>query len=170
MKNGGMEADVSLAMLPREIRSGIASSLKLVPCQADEATLEFLRFAKLALFAPPQDSHPERFIPVTPVIDQIWHFCILQTREYASLCETLRSGHFLHHRTFLYDRHLEAVPEVERLHQEDLSWIASYVDSYGKFTDTTMAYWRIPLLLMKELSWTVSDVNAFGRELVLKAT
>lgn len=159
----------NLSLLSEEFRREIALGVNLPKETADEAILEFLRFATLALDSPGRKAHAQRFIPVVQLIDKVWHFCLLQTREYAALCEAIAPGRFLHHRTILYDAYRQTVPDVRDLHQEDLSWIASYVASFGGFTERTIQYWRIPTLLLSELGWDVERVNALGRELVDKA-
>jgi hypothetical protein len=156
-------------LIAKELFEEIVVHLNIERQLAQEAILEFLRFAKLSLLTPSKVTGKSRFIPVVQIIDQIWHFYILQTREYAALCESLCPGRFLHHRTFLYERHLESNPKVEELHQEDLSWLASYVFNFGEFTERTVVYWRVPQLLMAELSWPLSKLNDFSNELIKKS-
>lgn len=74
--------------------------------------------------------HPDRlgglFLPVEQDVDEIWHYLILQTREYRDLCEQrLPGGHFIHHRSISYDAYQEA-PGRETAAEEALRWIPLY--------------------------------------------
>jgi len=165
-------------MLRRKlIRDGLVSDemlarmtgyLSLDAAEASARLEEFLKFAIISLNTP-AETRRARFIPIVTAVDQVWHFLLLQTRQYAALCEAIAPGRFLHHETFSYDSHIAEVSSVEQLMQEDLSWIASYVHSFGGFDDQTVRFWRVPLTLMNQLGWRVERVNELGHQLISKA-
>lgn len=67
--------------------------------QERQVLRQFYRFFLLSSFVFASDS--ERDVPhlsPTPLMDSIWHHCILSTRFYKSLCDKLCNGRFLHHR------------------------------------------------------------------------
>ncbi len=63
----------------------------VIPAEwVDEALLEFRRFLGLIVAY-------NRPLPMfSPVVDEVWHSCILFTRTYADLCEQA-VGRFIHH-------------------------------------------------------------------------
>jgi hypothetical protein len=161
--------NLNSSILPSELYQDLCEHLQMEKSAADLPVREFLRFAKLSLLMPRKIPGLYRFIPVVPLIDKIWHFLILQTREYHEICEQLQPGKFLHHRTFLYERHMSINPKISELHQEDLSWLASYVDNFGDYSKEAVVFWRIPLLLMSELDWSLEKVNMLAYELILNS-
>lgn len=125
----------------------------------EEATAEFEKFFALAI------QNEGTFLPTTLMIDEVWHECIIETREYAELCESVSPGKFLHHSGIRYDDYALQKSNDDLL-SEDLSWLASYCMSFGGFTDATIRYWPFANHLLEKNGWTVAEVNKFGFELV----
>ncbi|MGW7793175.1 hypothetical protein [Streptomyces tricolor] len=110
--------------------------------------------------------HPDRlgglFLPVEQDIDEIWHYLILQTREYRDLCENrLPGGHFIHHRSISYDAYQEA-PGREAVAEEALRWIPLYTAAFGPFDADALPHWTIVRFLHQELGLSLEEISALG--------
>jgi hypothetical protein len=149
--------------VPKELKISMMEHLKIDEHTFTSAFDEFLKYVVIALNAPhlAAAGTPYRFIPVVKLIDEIWHFYLLQTEEYAKLCDIISPGNFLHHRTFLYDKHVSDVIRTELLHQEDLDFLVNYRLRFGYFTAQSIGFWRVPLCLQAELEWNIDKVNQF---------
>ncbi|MFJ4879883.1 hypothetical protein ACIP93_32415 [Streptomyces sp. NPDC088745] len=112
--------------------------------------------------------HPDRlaglFLPVEQDIDEIWHFLILQTREYRELCEQrLPGGHFIHHRSISYDayRTTEPVaPQRTAAAEEALRWIPFYRQAFGGYDEEALPHWTVVRFLHQELGLSLEEINA----------
>ncbi|WP_093804107.1 hypothetical protein [Streptomyces sp. Wb2n-11] len=110
--------------------------------------------------------HPDRlgglFLPVEQDIDEIWHYLILQTREYRDLCEhRLPGGHFIHHRSISYDAYQEA-PGRETAVEEALRWIPLYTVAFGPFDADALPHWTIVRFLHDELGMSLEAIAALA--------
>lgn len=94
------------------------------------------------------------FLPVEQDIDEIWHYLILQTREYRRLCEQrLPGGHFIHHRSISYDAY-QADPGRE----EALRWIPLYTAAFGPFDEAALPHWTVVRFLHEELELSLTQI------------
>ncbi|OYP10611.1 hypothetical protein CFC35_40065 [Streptomyces sp. FBKL.4005] len=112
--------------------------------------------------------HPDRlgglFLPVEQDIDEIWHYLILQTREYRDLCENrLPGGHFIHHRSISYDAYQEA-PGREAVAEEALRWIPLYTAAFGPFDADALPHWTIVRFLHQELGMSLEEIAALSED------
>ncbi|MET9800327.1 hypothetical protein [Streptomyces sp. NPDC006368] len=110
--------------------------------------------------------HPDRlgglFLPVEQDIDEIWHYLILQTREYLDLCEhRLPGGHFIHHRSISYNAYQEA-PGRETAVEEALRWIPLYTAAFGPFDADALPHWTIVRFLHDELGMSLGEIAALA--------
>lgn len=110
--------------------------------------------------------HPDRlgglFLPVEQDIDEIWHYLILQTREYRDLCEQrLPGGHFIHHRSISYDAYQES-PGREAAAEEALRWIPLYTAAFGPFDAEALPHWTIVRFLHDELGMSLGEIAALA--------
>ncbi|WP_206302910.1 hypothetical protein [Streptomyces sp. WAC 01529] len=108
--------------------------------------------------------HPDRlgglFLPVEQDIDEIWHYLILQTREYRELCEErLPGGHFIHHRSLSYDAYQED-PGRETAAEEALRWIPLYTAAFGPFDEDALPHWTVVRFLHEELGLSLAEIAA----------
>ncbi|MBM7171048.1 hypothetical protein JQK87_22120 [Streptomyces sp. G44] len=108
--------------------------------------------------------HPDRlgglFLPVEQDIDEIWHYLILQTREYRELCEQrLPGGHFIHHRSIAYDAY-QAAPGREKAAEEALRWIPLYTAAFGPFDENALPHWTVVRFLHDELGLSLTEISA----------
>ncbi|MET7363759.1 hypothetical protein ABZS76_35675 [Streptomyces sp. NPDC005562] len=110
--------------------------------------------------------HPDRlgglFLPVEQDIDEIWHYLILQTREYRDLCEQrLPGGHFIHHRSVSYDAYQQA-PGRETAAEEALRWIPLYTAAFGPYDDAALPHWTVVRFLHDELGMSLHQIGSLA--------
>ncbi|MFF9896793.1 hypothetical protein [Streptomyces longispororuber] len=108
--------------------------------------------------------HPDRlsglFLPVEQEIDEIWHYLILQTREYRDLCEhRLPGGFFVEHRSIAYDEY-QREPGRERAVEQALRWIPLYVRAFGPFDEGALPHWTIVRFLHERLDMSLAEISA----------
>jgi hypothetical protein len=98
-------------------------------------------------------------IPVTKDIDDVWHYWILETKEYVTLCGALETGEFIHHTS---NQYLEYFQD-ERQESEDLllgvRMLATYVENFGSFEQDRTRYWLLADFLCNKRGWSVQDLN-----------
>ncbi|MFK4067142.1 hypothetical protein [Streptomyces sp. NPDC029674] len=110
--------------------------------------------------------HPDRlgglFLPVEQDIDEIWHYLILQTREYRELCEQrLPGGHFIHHRSVSYDTY-QREPGREAAAEQALRWIPLYTEAFGPYDEDALPHWTVVRFLHDELRLSLADIAALA--------
>lgn len=97
-------------------------------------------------------------------IDSIWHYWILQTKQYAELCAKLPGGTFQHHSSADYPDHQsppdQGVQEVDRT----IGFFASYVQNFGPIEASRLRYWPALESLREALGWDLARTNAFLSE------
>ncbi|MEW2392300.1 hypothetical protein AB0933_28470 [Streptomyces venezuelae] len=106
--------------------------------------------------------HPDRlaglFLPVEQDIDEIWHYLILQTREYRELCEQrLPGGHFIHHRSVSYDTYQQE-PGRETAAEEALRWIPLYTAAFGPYDEDALPHWTVVRFLHEVLEMSLAEI------------
>ncbi|MFG2622838.1 hypothetical protein ACGFXC_35025 [Streptomyces sp. NPDC048507] len=114
--------------------------------------------------------HPDRlgglFLPVEQEIDEIWHFLILQTREYRDLCEERLPGRrFVHHRSIAYGDYQDGgeLPRGrERSAEEALRWIPLYTAAFGPFDRDALPHWTIVAFLNGQLGMGLAEISALA--------
>ncbi|CAL9462566.1 hypothetical protein [Streptomyces sp. enrichment culture] len=111
-------------------------------------------------------AHPDRlaglFLPVEQDIDEIWHYLILQTREYRTLCEErLPGGHFIHHRSIAYGDYQQE-PGRETAAEEALRWVPLYVEAFGPFDEDALPHWTIVGFLHAQLGLSLTEISDLG--------
>jgi hypothetical protein len=99
-------------------------------------------------------------LPVSQDIDELWHAYIIETQEYASLCE--RIGAFIHHTSL--DNPADALdPSVVR--DFHLLFIVGYVANFGPFSSDVLPLWPVVAEFMAYLSFDLEGLNQFALEL-----
>lgn len=119
----------------------------------DIMIVEFIKFLALATKL---DSGP---LPVSQEIDDIWHAYILETGEYALLCQKL--GHFIHHTAMNHPTDLD----INKQLSTDIIFIVGYVFNFGALSETVLHLWPAATRLMSYLSLTLPQLNMFALEL-----
>jgi hypothetical protein len=99
-------------------------------------------------------------IPVSKEIDDVWHYWILETREYDKLCSMLQGRRFVHHSSNDY---LECSSDDIRLQSNDLeqevAMLATYALNYGPFEKSRVKYWLFAAHLVDNHGWSVARLN-----------
>jgi hypothetical protein len=101
-------------------------------------------------------------IPVSREIDEIWHYWILQTAEYAVLCEAL-NGQFIHHSSNDYIEHFDPGVRARDNTTEWVRMLATYVRSFGPLEARRVRYWLFAAWLCDKRGWTVEQLNDWLR-------
>ncbi|MFJ9887085.1 hypothetical protein ACIQRW_14625 [Streptomyces sp. NPDC091287] len=98
------------------------------------------------------------FLPVEQDIDEIWHYLILQTREYRALCEERLPGRFfINHRSIAYEDYQEE-PGREQALEEALRWIPLYCQEFGPFDEGALPHWTMVRFLHERLGISLTDI------------
>ncbi|MFJ6695365.1 hypothetical protein ACIQM4_04745 [Streptomyces sp. NPDC091272] len=145
-----------------EVVGHFAAKTEHPRAQVEHQVRECLRYLYLL------SRHPDRlgglFLPVEQEIDEIWHFLILQTREYRELCETrLPGGHFIHHRSIAYTDYQDGdrADTGRRVAAEEaLRWIPLYTAAFGPFDADALPHWTIVRFLHREMGMSLADISA----------
>lgn len=124
---------------------------------AERQVLECLRY--LYLVSRHRDDLAGLFLPVEQDIDEIWHYLILQTREYPAFCERLPGGFFVHHRSIGYEDYQQE-PGREQAAEEALRWIPLYCREFGPFDEQATAHWTIVRYLREEMGMSLEEISA----------
>jgi hypothetical protein len=98
-------------------------------------------------------------IPVSRDIDEIWHYWILQTKEYASLCELLPTGTVIHHSSNEYLRYFDQTIGQSSDLALDVKMLALYVGNFGPFETGRTHYWLLATHLVQRCGWTTQQLN-----------
>ena len=125
----------------------------LSPDEVDARIEEALKFLNIAVYC-------RGNIPVSQEIDDVWHYWILETVEYARLCDRLEGRRFIHHSSNIYARCAEDrdAPEEYDL-QHGVSILATYVLNYGAFEEDRIRYWPLAEHLVDNCGMTVPRLN-----------
>ncbi|MEU5400711.1 hypothetical protein ABZ348_15635 [Streptomyces sp. NPDC005963] len=100
------------------------------------------------------------FLPVEQHIDEIWHYLILQTREYVELCEEKLPGRFfIHHRSIGYEDYAQE-PGREQSIEEALRWIPLYCKEFGPFDEGALPHWTIVRFLHQRMEMSLEEISA----------
>ncbi|WP_280264405.1 hypothetical protein [Nocardia wallacei] len=110
-------------------------------------------------------AHPDElgglFLPVEQAIDEVWHYLILQTREYTDLCESrLPGGHFIHHRSISYADYGREQPSRETMIEQSLRWIPLYCTRFGGFDADGARWWTMVRFLHEEMGYSLDEISA----------
>lgn len=123
---------------------------------------ELLKFLILVRFSPGR-------ILFGKEVDEIWHFWILQTRQYAELCRKLPGKSFRHHSSTTYDQCLASPPrqDVGEAVERIVSFFISYYRNFGPLAEDRIECWPTLRQVMQEAGWDLVGLNDFLREQAL---
>lgn len=99
-----------------------------------------------------------RAMPLYGEIDEYWHELILQTREYAALCNSLPGRRFIHHSSTPPEVYAASIGD-DKFVEEKLQWIIDYVRVFGAFEPEASKCWVIVRFLMDRLGLTLDELN-----------
>jgi hypothetical protein len=102
-------------------------------------------------------------------IDDMWHYWILQTQQYAVLCEKLPGKSFRHHSSRDYQETAEAAETVtvSDALRRALSFFTSYYRNFGPITDERLACWPVLQQVVREAGWDLEELNGFLHEVAI---
>ncbi|MET9297332.1 hypothetical protein [Streptomyces sp. NPDC003077] len=124
----------------------------------ERQVLECLRY--LYLISRHREQLSGLFLPVEQDIDEIWHYLILQTREYRVLCEERLPGRFfIEHRSIAYVDYQEE-PGREQALEEALRWIPLYCREFGPFDEGALPHWTIVRFLHQRMNMSLEEIAA----------
>ncbi|MCS0637452.1 hypothetical protein NX801_17635 [Streptomyces sp. LP05-1] len=127
---------------------------------AERQVLECLRY--LYLVSRHRDRLSGLFLPVEQDIDEIWHYLILQTREYRALCEERLPGrYFVHHRSVSYEEY-QREPGREQAIEQALRWIPLYCAAFGPFDEGALPHWTIVRFLHQRMNMPLAEISALA--------
>ncbi|WP_073224138.1 MULTISPECIES: hypothetical protein [unclassified Streptomyces] len=128
------------------------------PGFVERQVTECLRY--LYLVSRHRDRLSGLFLPVEQDIDEIWHYLILQTREYRALCEERLPGRFfIDHRSIAYENYQEE-PGREKALEEALRWIPLYCREFGPFDEGALPHWTMVRFLHEHMLFSLADIAA----------
>ncbi|WJF90337.1 hypothetical protein QS306_01220 [Paraburkholderia bonniea] len=134
----------------------------VTPAIAQRQVIECLRY--LYLISRHREQLGGLFLPVEQAIDEIWHYLILQTREYRELCEERLPGRFfIHHRSLPYDTY-QQTPEREQLIAESLRWLPLYREAFGPFDKEALPHWTMVRFLHEEMGLSLQQIAMLDAE------
>jgi hypothetical protein len=104
-------------------------------------------------------------------IDNLWHYWILQTRQYAQLCEKLPGGSFRHHSSNDYQETADATDTVSVADalQRALSFFISYYRNFGPIAEDRLACWPVLAQIAEAAEWDLDALNSFLHEQAMLA-
>lgn len=105
-------------------------------------------------------------IPVSAEIDELWHLWILQTQQYRELIRKLPTKKFIHHSSNDYkdEQRIQLLSAEDELSNQ-ISYLASYVDNFGDFTESTIMFWPITEVVMSYMDLNIEGLNDYLRSL-----
>lgn len=131
---------------------------KMAPLSSDEVNMrieELLKYLNMA-------THSHGGIPFSPDIDDVWHYWIMQTKDYKLLCEKLDGGKFIHHTSNEYEEYFDRGVKQRPVDvQRAVSLLRSYVLNYGPFEQDRIRFWPAAEQVTQRLGWTAQQLNAW---------
>lgn len=116
---------------------------------------EALKFLNMATYC-------EGNIPVSQEIDDIWHYWILETKEYAKLCASLEGREFIHHCSNAYaESDTDATVTPANTLEQDVVMLGNYVRNYGPFEGNRIKYWLLANHLVNKSGMTIDQLNSW---------
>lgn len=129
---------------------------KLDPLPSNEVDArieELLKYLNMSV-------HSHGGIPFSDEIDDIWHYWIMQTKEYMQLCQKLAGGKFIHHSSNDYEEYADPQLKERPLDvTRAVSLLRSYVMNYGPFEPDRIRYWPVARQVCDRLGWSAERLH-----------
>jgi len=122
--------------------------------------METLRFLYLASIS----TENSLFFPGDQIIDDMWHALVIETKEYKELCNKLTPGNFLDHSGIKYEDYSRLLSS-EDLHNEQLSWLTSYVSNFGPISKEAFKHLILAQNMTKRLEINLEGLNNLGTKI-----
>ncbi|OJW54597.1 MAG: hypothetical protein BGO67_02740 [Alphaproteobacteria bacterium 41-28] len=102
-------------------------------------------------------------IAISNEIDDLWHLWILQTRQYKKLMDKLPTKKFIHHSATEYIEKCEKILALDKKKEvnRQISFLVSYINNFGPFTESTVKYWPMALQIFDQLGNDINKLNIF---------
>lgn len=133
------------------------------PDEVSCALEEVIRYLQLSAASP-----SSVFFPGDKLTDDLWHALIVETAEYRELCDKIRPGCFINHSGMIYEDYLLRKSPAE-LHEEQMSWLASYVGNFGHITPASFRHLKLAQSLCERMSVDLGRLNALADAILLQA-
>jgi len=111
-------------------------------------------------------------IPFNNEIDEIWHLWILQTIQYQELMYKLPTKQFVHHSSNDYQdsaKQNESCYFREMELHNQFSFLVSYVENFGNFTNVNVKFWPLVSKLMDVMKIDLAALNTFIKKSYLNS-
>ncbi len=147
--------------LTEEIYQKLESKFQNVSTQElSIATIESLRFLYLCAQA-----EGSLFFPGNQLIDDIWHLFVTETEFYQSLCKKFGSTGIIHHTGIKYKDYLKT-QSYQDTHEEQLSWLASYVLNFGEIQKDSYEQLNLAQALALRFEVDLKGLNDIANTLI----
>lgn len=117
---------------------------------------EVIRYLQLSAASP-----KTIFFPGDKLMDDLWHALIVETAEYRRLCDQIRPGCFIDHSGMIFDDYLRRKTTAE-IHEEQLSWLASYVSVFGPISDAAFRHLVLAQSLCERMKIDRAKLNGLA--------
>lgn len=105
------------------------------------------------------------FFSGNKLMDDLWHALIIETRSYRELCERLKPGCFIDHSGVTFEDYLvESSPE--KIHEEQCSWLTSYVANFGEIDEAAFDCLLLPKALCDRMRIDRPQLNQLAMTLM----
>lgn len=105
------------------------------------------------------------FFPGSKLLDDVWHALITETRIYQEICERVCPGKFLHHTGEPLESY-EHRRTPEKIREEQISWLVSYVSAFGDFTSEAVEHLPLAKFLMASMKTDVVGLNVAAKQIL----
>jgi len=123
-----------------------------------ECEIQILECLKFLYLMSSQPTLIHGFLPVNQEIDDIWHYFIIQTREYDLFCKKLPGGFFFNHKSIHFNVYTKTRVR-ESIVRDFIKWIKPYRNCFDDFKEETVPYWIAPKFICKSLEITTEELN-----------
>lgn len=147
--------------------TAISRTKKKFPAYSDSEIFTALREVARYLYLT-ANSDTSLFFPGNQLMDDVWHSFIIETAEYRTLCSKLRPGYFLEHSGMRFNEYT-STRSAEEINNEQLSWLVSYFDNFGPFSEESFAMIALAQDLAARLNFDRDKLNQFAEKLYAHA-
>lgn len=123
------------------------------PSEIDARTEELIKYLNMSVYC-------NGDIPFSLAVDEVWHYLIMETKEYFALCAKLHGKGYIHHTSSDYQEYTQRdikskKPDFDRF----MNILVAYVHNYGPFEADRTKYWPFVERIMESFEWDVAQLN-----------
>jgi hypothetical protein len=136
---------------------------KLAPVPPDEVDIridELLKYLNMSIFS-------NGDIPFSSEIDDVWHFWIMETKEYFALCDKLHGRKYIHHSSNVFQEFSQ--PDIKNKKPDFdhiIGVLVAYALNYGPFEESRLRYWPLAERIMQNFNWNIHQLNGWLRDIL----